>query len=329
MLEKYSESKVWIAWEDHRRSRELAKALGMQYKPIFTKYKNRFVRYPILSYFTFNIILAIKPKVIVCQNPSIILTTMLCFVKKIFNFKLIVDRHTNFKFKTLNSKNPKWYFFHLLSRYTIKAADLTIVTNEPLKKIVNDWGGNGFVLQDKLPEMSVGSMRYLEGVFSYIFVCTYSDDEPYEKVVEAFQRLERDKHLYITGNFKKWKSYMNGGVKLADNIHLTGFLSEEDYQSLIKSVDVVIVFTELEYVLNCGAYEGMSVEKPLILSNTKTIKDYFKKGVIHTDLDIDSISEALIKAQCDYSILKKNIKDEKEVLSSDWLFKFEKLKNYI
>ena len=112
-------------------------------------------------------------------------------------------------------------------------------------------------------------------------------------------------------------------------MHLTGFLSENEYQSLIKSVDIVIVFTTLEFVLNCGAYEGVSLGKPLILSNTKTIIDYFSKGVIHTALDARAIQEAILNAQLNYSVLKNEIKTHKIDLSSDWNLRFSRLENLI
>ncbi|UZE97973.1 glycosyltransferase [Alkalimarinus alittae] len=312
-----NDNHLWVCWEDHRRSRELAKALNYTYTPLIHA-GNRLRRYPVLIVKTVRLIKEKKPTVVICQNPSIVLTFLLCCLKKINNFKLIVDRHTNFKFKTIKSWNPKWRIFHFLSKLTIKYADLTIVTNEPLKEIVEEWGGKGFVLQDKLPELDKGKITPLEGRVNIAFVCTYSDDEPYEKVIKLFNTLPEDIHLYVTGNFNKWVDLADGKIVVPKNVHLLGFVDEEQYQSLIKSVDIVMVLTDLEYVLNCGAYEAISVDKPLILSDTLTIRSYFKYGITYTKLDESSLVQSIKDSVNNKDKHSWDIIDNKIRMVSEW-----------
>lgn len=312
-----NDNKLWICWEDHRRSRELAKALSYTYIPL-THEGNRLRRYPVLILKTLLLIKEKKPKVIICQNPSIVLAFLLCCLKKISNFKLVVDRHTNFKFKTISSLNPKWKLFHFLSKLTIKYADLTIVTNEPLKDIVEKWGGKGFVLQDKLPHLDKGKLIPLKGKVNIAFVCTYSNDEPYEKIITLFNSLADDTHLYVTGNFNKWAELSAGIIQIPNNVHLLGFVDEEEYQSLIKSVDIVMVITDLEYVLNCGAYEAISAGKPLILSDTRTIKSYFNFGAIYTKLDKISLQQSIEESIAIKDILSAEIEKNKPYMIKEW-----------
>lgn len=310
-------NKLWVTWEDHRRSRELAKALDYIYIPL-THNGGRLRRYPILALRTIRLIRDQKPKVVICQNPSIVLTFLLCCLKYIQGFKLVVDRHTNFKFKTMKSLNPEWILFHFLSKLTVKVADLTIVTNEPLKKIVEKWGGTGIVLQDKLPQLDRGKESKLEGDINIGFVCTYSNDEPYEKIISLFSSLPSNTHLYVTGNYHKWTDFSAGLIKLPNNVHLMGFVDEEEYQSLIKSVDIVMVITDLEYVLNCGAYEAISVGKPLILSDTLTIRSYFNRGVIHTKLDKVSLKASIMKAVAEKDDLASEALQSKPSMIKEW-----------
>src|SRR5690606_19499272 len=138
------------------------------------------------------------------QNPSIVLAALLCFLKPL-GYKLIIDRHSNFKLYTLSIKSFKWRAFHFLSRYTLKKADLTIVTNKYLADLVIDLGGRSFVLPDKLPALDKHANKVLGGVYKLVFVCTYSADEPVLEVFEALRYLGEDYQLYVTGNFRKWR----------------------------------------------------------------------------------------------------------------------------
>lgn len=317
-LEKnMSKKAIWITWEDHRRSRELADAFNASYHALIDS-RPRLFRYLFLALRTIKLIRKEKPNTVFCQNPSIVLTTLLCMFKGIFSYYLVVDRHTNFKFNTMNSKKPVWWIFHKLSRFTVKVADLTIVTNEYLKDLVENWGGNGFVLQDRLPDLNCINKRKLEGKYNFAFICTFSDDEPYEDIVSLASDISSDIHIYITGNFKKWKNYMAGEVKIPINVHLEGFLSEENYQTLINSVDALIVLTDADYTLNCGAYEGVVLCKPLVLSNTPTIRNYFSKGATYTEYEKDKISEAIEEVVINIRQLTREVSCLKTELEKDW-----------
>ena len=145
---------VWITWESHRRSKELAKAFGAEL--ITIDYSDAsFWRYPLSIIKTIIVLFKKRPNILFVQNPSIILTTLASLLKPVFQYDLIVDRHSNFRFSTMNSSSFKWRVFHMLSKCTVKQADLTIVTVESLKKLVNEWQGRGAILQDKIPKMIV------------------------------------------------------------------------------------------------------------------------------------------------------------------------------
>lgn len=320
--------KIWITWEDHRRSRELADAFKANYCALLDS-RSRYFRYFSLALRTVKLLKKERPNTVFCQNPSIVLTALLCLLKGLFGYYLIVDRHTNFKFNTLKSKRPIWRLFHALSRYTVKTANLTIVTNIYLKELVDSWGGEGVVLQDRLPVLNHIGHSKLEGKYNFAFICTFSEDEPYEDIVSLADDISSDIHIYITGNFKKWKKYMHGSVEIPSNVHLEGFLAEESYQALINSVDALIVLTDSDYTLNCGAYEGVSLGKPLVLSDTPTIRNYFTKGVVYTKYDKDSITSAIENAALRIRELSNEIGDLKPELENNWKSKFNELERIL
>lgn len=313
---------IWITWEEQRRTEELARALGVSlYKILYNG--NYFFKIIRNSFATLTLILSIKPKRIIIQNPSMVLATLVSFIKSFLGFKLVIDRHSNFRFHTSNSKLLKEIVFHYLSRYTIKRADLTIVTNNYLKEIVDKLGGDGFVLQDKMPNLNFGEHINLNGNSNVIFPCTYSHDEPYKEVIESAKFLPENIMIYITGNYKKIDQNI---VKNATtNVIFTGFLDEKKYQSLLYSSDIVLALTMQDHTLLCSAYEGVAMQKPLILSNKKGLKEYFYKGIILTDNSPENISRAIFTVIKDYKNLKNQMKELSDELYNDWQIRFDKL----
>lgn len=320
--------KIWLTWEDHRRSRELASAFGAEYLPIIGP-ENRFLRYFLLCSKTLFLLIKIRPSLIFCQNPSIVLNTFLCCLKNLFGYHLIADRHSNFKFYTLGSNSPKWRLFHTLSKFTLRRSDLTIVTNDHLAQLVKASGGNAVILPDKLPSFPGIAEKELQGNKSIVFISTFSADEPINAVIDAFRLLPEDLHLYITGNFRKKKNLDQFVRSLPRNVSLTGFLDEQSYLELLTSADILLVLTNQEYILNCGSYEAVSLGKPMVLGDTATIREYFFKGAIYSRLDSQSLANNIQEAFIKKSTLEEEVRELKVELTNDWNIRFNSISRWI
>lgn len=321
-------NRVWITWEDHRRSRELAAAFGCEYFCI-TSSKFMLIRYFILCLKTLLFVAQKKPGIIFCQNPSVVLAAFLCFIKIIFRFILIVDRHSNFKLKTVSSKNIKWIFFHLISDYSLKRACLTIVTNKYLEDFVISKGGRACVLPDKLPDLKGITSNYCGDEKKVTFICTYSSDEPVVEVIKAASILGQDYKFHVTGSHKKYKGIEYLKKIMPGNVTLTGFLPEDQYQELIASSDLLIIITTNEYTLTCGAYEAVSLGKPMILGNTMTIKEYFYQGAIYTDADSMSIAKGIEDIFNNMELYTGEVRLLKKDLIWDWSMRFAKVEKIV
>lgn len=316
-----------MTWERQRRSIELASAFQAKLIMIEKENCSRMARYLHCVLITTKLLIQDRPECVFAQNPSLVLALQLCLLKKIFGYKLIVDRHSNFRFGK-QSGLATW-IFHKISDYTIKKADFTIVTNQYLKNMIDAKGGCGIVLQDKLPELSKGKYEKLKGDTNIVYVSSFSYDEPIDEVINAFEELDGSCHLYITGNYKKSKKYYDINKCESNNIHFTGYLSEESYQSLLLSTDIIMVLTVNEHTLTCGAYEGLSLGKPMILSNTKAIKEYFTDGVLYCEPKSKSIRtnlEICIKKKNDF---KRDILYLRDRTEANWKDAFNACKNVI
>jgi len=311
--------KLWITWERQRRSVTLAEKFGTTLLMFDDAFNSRLVRYLALSFRTVKVLFLAKPKFVFCQNPSIVLTWLLCLVRKYFGFILIVDRHSNFRFG--EEKGIVDTIFHLLSDYTLRAADHTIVTNQYLCDIVNQKGGQGHILEDKIPSLGSAQRRCLKGQINIIYVASFSRDEPMDEVISAVCGLEHC-HLYITGNYKKHSKYVEIASNMTGNVTLTGYLDELEYQGMLNSADIIMVLTTRDHTLTCGAYEGVALNKPLVLSDTEVIRRYFCKGAVYTKSKDEEIRKSILHCINHLDQLREDVVCLKAELNIDWEEKF-------
>jgi len=312
---------IWLASERHRRSRELSQFFGAELFELLdsdNQIPNRIIRYAFIFFKASLILLTKRPKLLFVQNPSIFLTAMICFLSNLFRYSILVDRHSNFKLSYTGTKKLKWYLFKLVSDYTLKKARITIVTNLFLAEIVEKKGGVPFVLEDKLPTLSEANSIELEGKYSIVVISTFSNDEPIEALIGAALELPEDWMIFFTGCAEKYIDPDRKKKLERRNIRFLGFVPENTYQSLIKSADLVAVLTTEEYLLNCGAYEAVSLEKALIVSDTETMKRYFRKGVVYTAPYSENILKSIIYGIENRERLQKEAAELKVELSEEW-----------
>jgi glycosyltransferase involved in cell wall biosynthesis len=319
---KNMKKKVWINWETHRRSSELSKALGFRY--FCFDYKG-LIRYPVSLYKTINILIKMRPKILIVQNPSMILAGFACFCKKLFNIFLIVDRHSTFRLNKPHSGSLRTWLFMKVHFFTLKNADITIVTNNHLSGIVKKSGGNPFILPDKLPSFThVNNMKLNGKKVNMLMISSFGNDEPIAEVIEAMSQLvgKYDVMLYVSGDYRKHR--YNIEKSCPENVVLTGYLSEQKYIDLLYSVDGVIVLTTSDSCMLCGCYEAVAAEKPLITSDKEVLCQYFYNAM-HVKNNSKDISESIIKLICNIDDCKEKVKKMKIEIEKSWRNQCRKL----
>ena len=325
----YNFSIIWISWEDHRRSKEIASSLNAELILISSK-KNNFLRYVYNIYNTLKVLYNNRKSIIIVQNPSRILAALATLLKLFWKFPLIVDRHTNFRIDKGISLNPFIWFVILCSEFSIRYADLTIVTNEYLKNIVEKKGGRGFVLPDKIPTLSrykFNSINLSKNQYNILFICSFSPDEPVYNVLHAAKLLTNHVNIYITGDFSKYnKNIINNAPS---NIYFTGYIPENDYFSYLNSCDSVMAFTSAEYCLICGGYEALAANKPLITSNTNTLIEFFGNSVVYCNHEVNSIKSAIKYILYNKEVYQEKMKQAYIQKSEDWNSNFKELTKII
>lgn len=305
---------VWITWEKQIRNKSMSKRLGCVYSPIISN-KKGLLRYMECLYRTFSVLRENQNGTVFVQNPSIVLALSAIFFKVFFSYRLIVDAHNSGVFPRKQ--------LQFLCNYVNKNADLVIVTNQALCDFVSGIGGRAVVLPDPLPDIEIDediSSSWTDiPLHSVVAICSWADDEPYVEIIAAATLLP-EIIFYITGNSKgRQFAYSNS---LPKNVILTGYLSDNDYHNLIKNVGVIIDLTTRDDCLVCGAYEAISVAKPVVLSDTAALKAYFNNEAIFVKNTRESIADGLRQVFGEYAKFDLRAKENAELVESRWLSLF-------
>lgn len=311
--------RIWITWEIQRRNRTTSKELGATLFE-FDYMLSRWLKYPMVIIKTLKVFWLEKPKLIFVQNPSMVLSMLAVCYGHVMNIPVVVDAHN----AGVNPFENRRRWANWLARTIMRLAPLTLVTNANLAEYVNAQGGHPFVLPDPLPELRLPSSQMdLKGTFTVLFVCTWADDEPYLEVLQAADQLGSSVYIYITGNSKGKERRF--GKPIPDNIVLTGYLDEQNYVEILFSVDVIMDLTTRDDCLVCGAYEAVAVEKPLVLSNTRSIRAYFDKGAVYTDNSVNDIARKIRDALYRRGQLVTEVQTLKLELADRWATKHHDL----
>jgi glycosyltransferase involved in cell wall biosynthesis len=310
---------VFIAWAPHsRRSESLSKELNADLYLMHWKFRKKLYapfKYPLLSLKTWIILTKEKPSVVFVQSPPFICSLVCLIYARLFGSKIIIDAHTG-------AWSGIWRYFFPLNKWVMRNSELTIVTNEELKRELNNLGIESFVLEDKLPELSKGKKTELKKGFNIVVVNTFASDEPVGEILKA-ARESLDVNFYFTGNlaYAKRESLKNK----PRNVVFTGFLSEDEFIGSLRASNAIMVLTTRNYTLLSGCYEAVSIEKPIITSDWPVLMSYFSKGCVYVDNSSSGIAEGVRRMLKNHEKLEREIKMLKIELNKEWNEKLEKL----
>lgn len=314
---------LWLSWERHRRSQSLAAKLGTS---LFEFQSNapRFLKHPVFTLRTLVLLATERPRLLFVQNPSIVLTLLTIFLKPLFRYSLVVDAHNAGVYPFEKGHGKYSFLFPFLHRY----ADLTIVTNRVLADIVEGHGGRSAILPDPLPDFqfSMSKQAKVGSEFIVTYICSYAIDEPYTEVFRAGALLPDNVKIYVTGDDKKL-SLTKRELARDNGIILTGFLAEEDYLKQLYASDCIMILTEFEDCMVCGAYEAISIGVPPILSASPVLKDWFGDVAFFTENIAFEIANTILdgrKESQDINFLECFSSGRKE-LKKRWEVKFAAL----
>lgn len=295
---------IWITWERQRRNLSMSALLEAKYFEL-TYSGSRIIRYFYLGMQTWNIIRRERPDVVYYQNPSIVLACLTTLIHLVCrgNFKLVGDYHNAGIYPPLGISSIKY-----LVKFLCRRADLILVSNDILVDVLESWGCTAMAFPDPLPRLQKQKVHSKPPPIKHqvLFICSWAEDEPIEQVIQAANSLSRAEIL-ITGrpNHKRYPIAQSSNP----NITLTGYLSEQEFDTLLHTCNLVIDLTTRDDCMVCGAYEGIAAGKPLILSNNPPTKAYFSQGALFCDNTAGDIAQKIEQACKNLSALTSDAED--------------------
>lgn len=308
---------AFLAYNAARRTKVLAEHL--QAELITLKVSSsplvRFLNYPLLGFLILLKLISKKYDAVWVQLPPVHAAFPAYLYCKLFRKRLIFDTHSGIFFPRA------WHQKIYLKKYSLmlKHTDLNIVHNDGILKHPILKNTDTVVLEDKIPFAPVEFKQSTPFVITVI--CGYGKDEPIPEIVAAAQALP-DIQFNLTGNSKELSRQ-----SLPANIRLTGYLSETDYLRLLGDASVIMVLTNRADTVLCGAYEAVGLTKPLILSDTPTLRKYFYKGVVHTPNNAQALIQAINNAQQNLTRLYSEIVQLRKEKTESWQKQFEPIKD--
>jgi glycosyltransferase involved in cell wall biosynthesis len=285
------------------RSRRIASKLNI---PLIF-YRDRFP-YVFSSILTIIKILRAKPKSVILQLTQGPILFLFIILKKLIKFKLIGDVHSGFLiYLNLKGKILNFTFSKLIDHL-----DLIIVHNKEILKIISK-KNKTFLLYDPLIN-DVEELKIRKNK-TFVFVpIMKKPDEPIRELIKASEELKSDFVFISTG-------------KKIENIKYLGYLSYENYLKVLKTCDIVLALTKREFTLLSIIFEAISLGKPIIASETLTIKNFLKENALYTNHE--NLAEKIKEMKMKKEIYKERIMKIRNEIEKIEKINLEKIKKFI
>jgi glycosyltransferase involved in cell wall biosynthesis len=277
----------WITWNRSARSRTLARALNVALHEISIE-SNLLARHVLSPLLTIRLLIKERPRVVYLQY-SFLLLIVVAIYKLVYLFRTVIvcDCHTKAIRRT--APGPLNWLFWPLKKLSFRFADVTIVSNTGMTDDIRRLHSNFYILPDKIPVISFDKPRTRNATY-YVYISSFAVDEPVREIFEVAAALNPNEKIYWTGRIPH---DFHIPADKPRNLIFTGYLNDADYHSLIGNADCLLALTTEENCLQCGAYEALAVNVPMILSDTYALRQYFGEAAIYTNHTPHNIVQSL------------------------------------
>ena len=302
---------LWVTWNAHRRTTGLCAAWGVPLHLIRSK-RSRLGRWIEQVVDTHRLLRRHKPEILFVQNPSLALTVFATLNRRLFGYYLVVDAHN----EGIRPFDRPGAFVGWLTRRLLKGADVTIVTNAALAKDVSTAGGRALVLPDSLPvpPLLAPTSRAIRGVADVVVIASFRSDEPIATIIAAAAAMPEISFAF-TGDARRFREK---ATQLPANVRFTGFLLDHLYWQLLAQARVICDLNLKPDCLVCGAYEGLALAKPMVLSDNPPTREIFGPAAVLTGSAPDEIESALRAALEQRERLEANARELRETFRARW-----------
>lgn len=292
---------LWITWHDHQRTRSLVRELGV---PLFVRDRQRpLSRHVGGLFWACRMLAREKPDLVLLHHSyALLLACVLYKAGRRGRVRIVADCHN--KALKRRVQGPLSPLFQRLKRRLFRSVDLLVVTNERLRPYAIAYGPAVAVLRDPLPAWGgsgappapSGGAPAAGGPY-VLFVCSFDRDEPVDAIFAAALGIVRelDLDVVVSGDYRKVA--VPADIAREPRIRLPGFMPKALYQACLAQAAVVVVLTDDDDCLVCGAYEAVGAAKPLVVTDTAVLREVFAEGAVYAGNEAAAIVDAVAQAR--------------------------------
>jgi glycosyltransferase involved in cell wall biosynthesis len=145
-------------------------------------------------------------------------------------------------------------------------------------------------------------------------IASFRSDEPIAAILAAATKMPEMRFVF-SGDARRFRKK---DMDLPPNVYFPGYLVENFYWQLLAQARVICDLNLKSDCLVCGAYEGLALGKPLVLSENRATREIFGRVAVLTSNQPDDIANALRTALEHCEELAANAVEEREAFRARW-----------
>lgn len=300
----------WVPYS--QRSATLAERMGYRLHLLkragYRQPWTAMLTYPLLLWRTIMALIRWRPRSVIVIAPPFVAPAAVVVMARLMRARVVVDVHSGALL------DRRWRWSVPILAWAARRAGLAVVTLPSLADHLQRRDVHTLVLPDPLPRLPFSSPGDPgDSRPSVVAICGWGSDEPLDELIEAVR--SQPWHVSLTGDAPRPLD------RLPANVRSTGFLDRHEYGSLLAAADVIVVLTRRDETLLSGAWEALSLGRPLVVSATPALRSAFGPIIASAGATALSIREAVTAALADDTRgqLSRTLAAEFEEASADAL----------
>jgi len=293
---------LYIVWNPfQRRAESLANEFNFKIFYYYHSWEEKGMVFKLISYltksiFTLKDLIRNKPQYIFLQlapTPLLYTGALYCLFA---DCKYIADCHNTMIY------DSHWIHWPFAKRLLCNS-HITIVHNDDVKYHANNLKIHSVILRDPLPSLTISKkIKKISNINlttdTYIIVpCSMAIDEPIAELFEAAKALPKIRFVFT---WFEDRIPAKLRAKAPSNLTFTGFLKEQEFNSLYAHANAAVVLTTRQGTQPSGASEAISLGIPLVISKIDTTTRLYENKPIYVENDSESISNGIRLALSDF-----------------------------
>ena len=258
-------------------------------------------RYTVGPIWTLGVLIRERPDV-VYSHFSFILQLMILVYKYVYRFGRVVivsDCHNKALKRCING--PLSWLFLRFKKFVFYGTNMIIVTNASLVCVAKQYCTSVAILRDPLTDWGGNDELARENRLTtdsdYVFfICSFDKDEPAALIFDSANAITEELGCRVIISGRIPNEEVPEAINSNDGVVLPGFMPIDEYRKTLFMASTVVVLTEDEDCLVCGAYESIGASRPTVLSATSSLKSCFQQAAYYTNHETEDIVTAVGQA---------------------------------